>query len=190
MSVMPIDDAGGRPFTVNDLEEMPDDGRRYELIDGELLVSPAPGWPHQEASVELTVRLRQACTPEFRVLAAPFAVRHDIFNELQPDVLVARYADLTLKNLPAAPVLAVEIISPSSRLKDANLKKATYARLGTQCFWLVDPDLEVPTVTAWELVGGSDYQRVAHVANDEVFQSERPFPVKFSPADLVAGLRP
>lgn len=185
MSVMPID--GGRPFTVHDLEEMPDDGRRYELIDGELLVSPAPGWPHQEAATELAVRLRQACTPEFRVLAAPFAVRHDVFNELQPDVLVARYEDLTMKNLPAAPVLAVEVASPSSRLKDANLKKATYERLGTASFWLVDPNLDAPTLTAWEWVDGA-YQRVAHVAGDEVFQTERPFPVKFSASDLIAGL--
>ncbi|MEU5847771.1 Uma2 family endonuclease [Saccharopolyspora shandongensis] len=188
MTVMPID-AGGRPFTVHDLEEMPDDGRRYELIDGELIVSPAPGWAHQEAALELAVRLRQACTPEYRVLAAPFAVRHDIFNELQPDVLVARYGDLTMKNLPAAPVLAVEVMSPSSRLKDANLKKAAYARLGTPHFWLVDPDSEAPTLTAWELDGG-EYQQPEHVVGDEVFHPLRPFEVKFSPADLVAGLRP
>jgi Uma2 family endonuclease len=185
---MPID-AGGRPFTVHDLEGMPDDGRRYELIDGELIVSPAPGWSHQEAALELAVRLRQNCTPEYRVLVAPFAVRHDIFNELKPDVLVARYGDLTMKNLPAAPVLAVEVVSPSSRLKDANLKKAAYARLGTQGFWLVDPDMEVPTLTAWELDGG-DYRQIEHVVGDEVFQPSRPFPVKFSPADLVVGLRP
>lgn len=188
MTVMPID-AGGRPFTVNDLEGMPDDGRRYELIDGELIVSPAPSWSHQEAAGELFVRLRQKCTPEYRVLVAPFAVRYDIFNELQPDVLVARYGDLTMKNLPAAPVLAVEVISPSSRLKDANLKKAVYARLGTQHFWLVDPDLELPTLTAWDLAG-DHYEQVEHVVGDEAFQPSRPFAVKFSPAELVAGLRP
>jgi Uma2 family endonuclease len=131
-----------------------------------------------------SVRPNVGCSPR------RFAVQHDVFNELQPDVLVARYVDLTLKNLPAAPVLAVEVVSSGSRLKDANLKKAAYARSGTRYFWLVDPDLEVPTITAWELVGGSDYQRVTHVAADEVFQTQRPFPVKFSPSDLIAGLRP
>jgi Uma2 family endonuclease len=66
-----------RPFTVADLEGMPDDGRRYELIDGELLVSPAPGWPHQEAAYTLYMLLRQACPPGLRVIGAPFAVRPD-----------------------------------------------------------------------------------------------------------------
>ncbi|MGP4016374.1 Uma2 family endonuclease [Saccharopolyspora sp. 5N708] len=181
---------GSRRFTAQDLETMPDDGRRYELVDGELLVSPAPGWPHQEALGELFVRLRQASPAEFRVLTAPYAVRQDIFTELLPDLLVARHADLTLRNLAKAPVLAVEVASPSSRLNDASLRKAAYARLGTRHFWLVDPDLEVPTVTAWELIGGSDYQRIARVVDDEIFQPQRPFPVRFSPADLIAGLRP
>jgi len=44
----------GRPFTVDDLKGMPDDGNRYELIDGMLLVTPAPGWPHQEMGTELS----------------------------------------------------------------------------------------------------------------------------------------
>jgi Uma2 family endonuclease len=181
---------GGRRFTVQDLEAMPEDGRRYELVDGELLVSPAPGWPHQEAVGALFVRLHRASPPDYRVLPAPFAVRQDFFNELRPDVLVARFADLALKNLPTAPVLAVEVASPSSRLNDISLRKAAHARLGTQYFWLVDPDLEVPTVTAWELVGGSDYQRVARVVGDELFEPLRPFPVRFAPVDLIAGLRP
>ena len=127
------------PFTVADLEGMPDDGRRYELIDGELLVSPAPGWAHQAVVLALAVLLDRACPAEFRVLPAPFAVRPDKFNEVQPDVLVARYTDLTEDDLPRAPVLAVEVISPTSRLRDAHLKKAVYARLGSPSFWLVDP---------------------------------------------------
>ncbi|KAA5828690.1 Uma2 family endonuclease [Saccharopolyspora hirsuta] len=183
-------DLGGRRFTVQDLEAFPEDGRRYELVDGELLVSPAPGWPHQEALGALLVRLHRASPPEYRVLAAPFAVRQDLYTELRPDLVVARYGDLTLKNLQAAPVLAVEVASPSSRLNDISLRKAAHARLGSQHFWLVDPDLEVPSVTAWELVGGSDYQRVARVVGDELFEPQRPFPVRFAPADLVTGLRP
>lgn len=182
--------AVARPFNVHDLEALPEDGRRYELIDGELLASAAPGWPHQGALVELASQLHIACTPRYRVLPAPFAVRPDPFTELRPDVLVARHEDLTLRNLPTAPVLAVEVASPSSRLKDANLKKAIYARLGTRFFWLVDPDLEEPTLTAWELVGGQRYQRIARVRDAEVFETAEPFEVKFAPADLVAGLRP
>src|SRR6266516_6363381 len=73
----------GRPFSVADLEAMPDDGRRYELIDGELLVTPAPAWAHQEAAITLTELLRSACPRDLRVLIAPFAVRPDLHNELQ-----------------------------------------------------------------------------------------------------------
>ena len=72
------------PFTVADLERMPDDGRRYELIDGELLVSPAPGWAHQEAVMALSILLRQACPAGLRVLPAPFAVRPDKLTGSSP----------------------------------------------------------------------------------------------------------
>lgn len=105
----------GRPFTVRDLEAMPDDGHRYELIDGVLIVTPAPGWAHQEGVGELFVQLRVACPRELRVVVAPFAVQPDEHNEVQPDVLVTRFDDLTPRNLPVAPLLAVEFLSPSTR---------------------------------------------------------------------------
>lgn len=108
---------------------MPDDGRRYELIDGELLVSPAPGLLHQRVAFRLARVLDDACPDELEVIIAPFAVRPDNCNELQPEVLVARRCDLTDRHLPSAPVLAVEVYSPSSRLVDVNLKRAAYARL-------------------------------------------------------------
>jgi Uma2 family endonuclease len=178
-----------RPFTVADLEEMPDDGRRYELIDGELLVSPAPGWPHQEM-VQATYRtLYAACPRDLRVIIAPFAVRADVFNELQPDVLVARYVDLSERALTRAPLLAVEVISPTSRLRDANLKRAAYARLGVPSFWLADPNLEKPCVTAFEL-DGDDYREVAVVCGDDSWEASRPFAVRVVPADLIVGLLP
>ncbi len=63
------------PFTVTDLQEMPEDGRRHELIDGGLLISPATGWPHQEAALTLYMVLRQACAATMRGLAAPFPVQ-------------------------------------------------------------------------------------------------------------------
>lgn len=91
------------PFTVQDLEGMPDDGRRYELIDGELLVSPAPGLRHQTVGLRLYRLLDDACPDELYVLAAPFAVQTDVSNEVQPDVLVARFDELTDKNLPQRP---------------------------------------------------------------------------------------
>lgn len=186
---MPTPTGVNRPYTVADLETMPDDGRCYELVDGELLVSPAPGWAHQEAVYTLYMLLRTACPRELRVLGAPFAVRPDAFNELQPDLLVARYTDLTPTALPKAPLLAVEVFSPTSRLKDANLKSAVYARLGVASLWLIDPDPDQPTLTVFELAGG-EYRQSARVIGTEAFDAERPFQVRVVPDDLVAGLRP
>lgn len=177
------------PFTVSDLEEMPDDGRRYELIDGELLVSPAPGWAHQQATGALYVALYQVSPASMRVLMAPFAVRPDKNNEVQPDVLVARYEDLTEQGLPRAPLLAVEVVSPTSRLRDASLKKAVYARLGTPSYWLVDPNPGKPSLTVFEF-SGREYTEAGHVTGDQPWDATRPFPVRVVPADLVRGLRP
>ncbi|MGI8696056.1 MAG: Uma2 family endonuclease [Mycobacteriales bacterium] len=178
-----------RPFTVTDLEGMPDDGRRYELIDGELLVSPAPGWAHQEVVTALTVLLRAFCPRNQRVLPAPFAVRPDAFNELQPDVLVARYDDLTERCLPTAPLLAVEVISPTSRLRDASLKKAAYARLGAASFWLVDPDRGAPSLQAFTLAG-AEYAEPVTAVGEAAYEATWPFAVRVVPAELVAGLLP
>jgi Uma2 family endonuclease len=181
--------AEGRPFTVDDLEAMPDDGHRYELIDGMLIVTPAPGWYHQEGSGALFVQLRNACTPEFRVLSAPFAVRTSVCNELQPDILVARYTDLTLKNLPVAPVLTVEVLSASTALNDLNNKKAAYERMGTASYWVLDPELP-GRLTAFELDSRGRYAEVASVSGEEKFATERPFPITIVPARLLDGLRP
>ena len=189
MTVMATPGDVHRPYTVADLETMPHDGRRYELIDGELLVSPAPGLPHQEVVYALHRVLRDACPRALHVVGAPFAVRPDAFNEYQPDVLVARETDLTLEDLPKAPVLAVEVISPTSGIRDASLKKAVYARMGVQSYWLVLPDLDQPALTVFE-PDGDEYRQVAHVVGAEAFEAQRPFPVRVIPTDLVAGLSP
>ncbi|HWR46812.1 MAG TPA: Uma2 family endonuclease [Pseudonocardiaceae bacterium] len=175
------------PFTVHDLEGMPDDGRRYELIDGELLVSPAPGLRHQTISYQLHRLLDDVCPDDMYVIAAPFAVQTDIANEVQPDVLVARFDDLTEKNLPTAPVLAVEVLSPSGRLIDLNLKRAAYERMGTPCYWVLDPS--VPDLLVLELDVDGQYVEVARVAGDEPFETSRPFKVRVVPARLLGRLQ-
>ena len=174
----------GRPLTVDDLENMPDDGHRYELIDGMLLVSPAPGRWHQRAALNLAMGLTARCPAEFEVVIAPFAVHEGIKTELQPDVLVARDTDLTDKDLPVAPMLAVEVLSPSSVLADLNLKKAAYERMGTPSYWVIDP-LD-PKLTVFELDERGRYQLVAEVAGDKAFDASQPFPVRVVPAELLA----
>jgi Uma2 family endonuclease len=178
--------AHGRPFTVDDLEAMPDDGNRYELIDGLLIVSPAPGLRHQTAVGELFVVLNAACPPEMHVLVAPFGVRPSQTTELQPDVLVGHLADFTEKFLPVAPVLAVEVFSPSSVLHDLNNKKAVYQRLGVENYWVIDP-ME-PTLTAFELDEAGIYQQIAEVKGSDVFEARQPFPVRVVPVELLGRL--
>jgi len=176
------------PFTVHDLDGMPDDGRRYELIDGELLVSPAPGLRHQTISYQLHRLLDDACPDDLYVIAAPFAVQTDVSNEVQPDVLVARLEELTDKNLPGAPVLAVEVLSPSGRLIDLNLKRAAYERMHTPSYWVLDPD--VPDLLVLELDAEDRYEEVARVVGDEVFEAHQPFKVRVVPTELLGRLHP
>ena len=176
----------GRPLTVDDLESLPDDGHRYELLDGTLLVTPGPAWEHQEIGLSLAIALRAVCPPEFTVLVAPFAVTFGLADtELQPDVFVARYADMRHENLPAAPVLAVEVLSPSTTLVDRNLKKAAYERFGVESYWIVDPMTR--TLVAFELRDGS-YEEVAHLAADGADDFEQPFPVRVSMPELCREL--
>ena len=172
----------GRPLTVDDLESLPDDGHRYELLDGTLLVTPGPAWEHQEVGLSLTIALRMARPPEFTVLPAPFAVTFGLADtELQPDVFVARYSDMRKKNLPAAPVLAVEVLSPSTALVDRNLKKAAYERFGVESYWVIDPELR--TLDAFEMRDGV-YLDVAHLGARDTHDFQRPFPVRISMPQL------
>jgi len=168
---------------------MPDDGKRYELIDGMLLVTPAPGWSHQEMAGRLYILLDRVCPPDLRVLIAPFAVCTSMTNEVQPDVLVARYVDLTEASLPVAPVLAVEVLSSSTGLKDRNFKKAHYERIGVQSYWILDPR-EPGGMDVYELDGDGKYTLTASVVGDEVLPVHRPFAVRISPARLLDRLRP
>src|SRR5262245_16770471 len=102
------------PFTRADLNAMPDDGRRYELIDGALIVTPAPVWMHQRVLKNLVRLLDESCPPDLEVLFAPFDVVLADDTVMQPDALVARRADFTRRGLEKQPpALAVEILSAS-----------------------------------------------------------------------------
>lgn len=135
MSAVLIEARPRVPLTRADLAAMPDDGRRYELVDGHLLVSPAPGHLHQRAVLRLARLLDDSCPPDLETLVAPFAIGLADDTELQPDVLVARRADITPAELPTAPVLAVEVLSPSTRHVDLGLKRRRFERAGTRAYW-------------------------------------------------------
>jgi len=115
-----------RALTRDDLDAMPDDGHRYELIDGALIVTPAPSPRHQIVLAELNDVLRRACPADLLVLFAPLDVALDESSVLQPDLLVARRSALTERDLSSAPLLAVEVLSPSTRRIDLTLKRSRY----------------------------------------------------------------
>lgn len=171
-----------RPLTADDLAVLPDDGHRYELVDGTLIVTPAPSWRHQRAVVRLVTALVGAAPAELEVLTAPFDVHLADDTVLQPDVLVCRQTDLTERNLPVTPLLAVEVLSPSTRLVDLNLKRARYEAAGCPSYWVVDPD--APSITAWELSDGI-YVEVASSVGVDVFTSADPCPITVVPRDLI-----
>jgi Uma2 family endonuclease len=173
----------GRPLTRADLDRMPDDGHRYELVDGVLVVSPSPRRVHQRAVLRLLRLLDDACPAELEVLGAPFDVVLASDTVMIPDVLVARRSDFTDRDLPTAPVLVVEVLSPSTRRFDLMLKRSRFEAAGANAYWVVDPD--EPYLIAWELRAGS-YVEVAHVSADEPYHATVPFAVTVVPSSLVS----
>lgn len=171
-----------RPLTRADLKTLPDDGHRYELIDGVLIVSPSPSRPHQTAVVMLTVRLFEVCPPEYRLISAPFDVVLAPDTVLQPDVLIAPRSQFTHQELAGAPALAVEVLSPSTRHLDLAFKRARLEAAGCRSYWVVDP--LVPSIVCWEL-GDDGYVETARATGDEPISLERPFPIALIPNDLV-----
>lgn len=159
-----------------------------EMFDGAVFVSPSPGFGHADAVLALAGRLRGAAPPWLRVLASPFPVRLGRRTELCPDLVVARYVDLTRDELTEPPLLAVEVRSPGGGLLDLGVRRVVYARHRVPSFWVVDS--EAPALTVWELADDGDYRVVADLVGDEVFTAVRPFPVRFSALDLVAGMQP
>ena len=174
------------PLTVADPEQTPDDGRKYELVDGVLTVSPAPLIPHQVVLQELAVVLHAALPDNLAIVPGP-GVRMSDITELIPDLVVVGRHQLAGPRLTTPPLLAVEVRSRSTALFDMNTKRAVYERFGIASYWVVVPDRDKPSLIVFELKDGS-YEPVAHVIGDDGFQAERPFPVRIVPSQLVVRL--
>ncbi len=173
----------GRPLTRADLEGLPeDDGHRYELIDGVLIVSPGPKLPHQDMVGNLHLLLRAGCPPHLKVVLAPFAVALADDTEVQPDLLVAPRTQFTIKELPGPPLLAVEVLSPSTRRIDVLLKRDRLQSAGVPSYWLVDPD--AVSVTVLELQKGV-YVEVGVAVGEQAIEVTAPYPMRIVPAALL-----
>jgi Uma2 family endonuclease len=147
-------------LTVADLEAMPDDGRRYELIGGAIVMTPAPGVEHQRVSHRLYSLLQDAW-PAMEIFYAPIDLDLPGGQRVQPD-LVAVERGRTGPRLSLPVGLVVEIVSPGSQTNDRVTKRAIYAAAGIPAYWIVDPDRGV--ITGFVL-DGADYQIVAEGAS-------------------------
>ena len=177
MSVMAI------MLTREDLDALPDDGLRHELIDGAFVMTPSPGLPHQSMVGALYVALVQASSGTgLKVLLAPFDVALGP-NVVVPDLLVAPPDAFTQRDLPTAPLLAVEVRSPSTGWLDEGRKLTLYEEFGVASYWLVNPTR--PSIRVLELVDGR-YTQVALATGDETIEVTAPFPIALNPAELAA----
>ena len=180
MPLMPAE----REWTVQDLESLPDDGLRYELIDGSLLVTPAPLPSHQASVVGLVYMLRTACPADLQVFVAPIDFQPSPRMSLQPDVLVTRRSAVGRKNIVEAPLLVVEVLSPTTKRRDQTLKRSVYEECGVTSYWLFDPG--APSLVVCELGGGHYLETVKAVGAEEV-HVDLPYPVRLCPAELAKG---
>ena len=170
------------PLTYDDLQAMPDDGHRYELVDGVLIVTPAPRRVHQRAVGRLHIVLAGAAPPDLEVLLGPFDFVAGPHTVLEPDLLVARRDEVGEANLEHPPVLVVEVLSPSTRRIDLGTKRLAFEGAGVPHYWLVDPD--EPSIVVLELVDGA-YREAARAMGTESLEVSSPFAATLVPAALV-----
>ncbi|MDE2812290.1 MAG: Uma2 family endonuclease [Gemmatimonadota bacterium] len=138
-------------FTYEDYQHTPED-KRYELLDGELILVPVPNLEHQRIGIRLGALLHGFVQERSlgEVFHAPCDVVLSNTDVVQPDLLFVsnERAHLLLggDNVRGAPDLVVEIFSPSTAGRDRTLKRALYAKYGVKKYWLVDPDAWTVTV--------------------------------------------
>ncbi len=146
-------------FTYIDYVNAPED-RRYELLDGDLVMVPAPKRSHQNALLDLAVDLELLMrrTGMGQVFAAPFDVVLTNTDVVQPDIIFVsteRAHIITEDNVQGAPDLVVEILSPSTANRDRTFKRSLYARHGVKEYWIVDTRLKTIELL---LLDGDDFR--------------------------------
>ncbi len=132
-------------MTVHDYLLLPDEGPRYQLIEGEFHMAPAPNTYHQIISRNLEYLIMDFLEehPIGEIFDAPFDVYLTDMNVFQPDLLVFSKEQgvyLNERGAICAPWLVIEILSPSSRKLDTGTKREIYARCGSRELWLIDPE--------------------------------------------------
>jgi Uma2 family endonuclease len=172
-----------------DLLTLPDDGRRYEIIEGELSEMPAPSWAHAIVIANFILLIG----PIVRALGGQIATAPlDVFfpgaDPVQPDIIVLlpnSEARPSKRGLEGRPDLVVEVISPSNRDHDLLIKRALYAQGGVREYWLVDPDARRIDVLALDR---DALHLVQSATDDAVVVSPRLANAEIPVADIFAGI--
>ena len=144
-------------FNYHDYLQLPED-KRYEILDGELCVVPAPNIRHQTIGLNLKVALcRHAKNNRLGlILDAPCDIVLSQDTVVQPDVVFVSSERLSIvgaANISGPPDLVIEILSPGTRIRDLEIKRKLYARFGVREYWIVDPEAETVEVLCWTEAG-------------------------------------
>ncbi len=177
MGVTPADHVPGPKqgdWTYNHYAALPEDGQRYEIVDGVLFMAPSPGKWHQNAIGEIFSYLRTyiKLTGLGQVYMAPFDVLLAPNTIVQPDVMVVLKANLDkIKDtqVVGAPDLVIEVASPGTSTYDRSKKYAAYARAGVSEYWIVDPIAHTIEVLSLE---GSSYDLIGIFHGTETLTSK------------------
>jgi Uma2 family endonuclease len=169
-------------FTRADLDGMPEDGKHYELLDGVIIATPAPGARHQLVASHLYRKMfHYAESAGLLLLSGPFEV---VLGQsvVLPDLMAAPRASYRQRELPEVPLLLAEVFSPATARIDALIKRDLYARAGVAWYWMVDP--EVPSVTILRL-GADGFEVARSGQGQELVEISEPWPVHLTPAELL-----
>ena len=133
-----------KEWTAEMWEELPEDGNRYEIIDGELFVTPAPRDPHQAVLGELHLLIGNYLHEHrvARVLFSPADIRIDSRNLVQPDLFITERHMRGWRSMTSL-LLAVEVLSPNTARLDRVRKRPLYQRFNVPEYWIVDADARV-----------------------------------------------
>ena len=160
-------------LTYEDYCHLPNDRNRYEILDGELSVTPAPATKHQITLGNLHRILSNHVLAHQigRLLLAPTDLILAATTVVQPDLIFIgndRSQVVTPRGVEGAPTLVIEILSPTTHLTDRQTKAQLYAKYTVPHYWLIDPDQQV--LEAYEL-SGAQYRLVGQAQNADVFTS-------------------
>jgi Uma2 family endonuclease len=180
----PLEHAFGQVWTIDDLETLPDDGNRYEIFDGSLLVSPHAGVSHGFIAMKLH-RILTIQAPAELYVGQDLGVSRKISSYLVPDLFVVR-ADADRDGAALRPSdvpLVVEVLSPSNRGRDLVLKRHEYAAAGIPLYWIVDPADRALRVLELD---GDAYREAQTVRPGGAWRTARPFPLSLDLAEVFA----